>query len=229
MKYLLLLLFFTIQAFSSSIITQYYQEIYNNTSINQDFLSYKLYQQHNQWYAKETKYQDATAISPYIKKDYIQLSQETGDGRETIDIKLWQEKNALPLIVITKSYFSDNHIESSKILFLIKENQKWQIIQPLKEIGLNNFLQESMTIKELNVLKNIGIIIFYDIQKKENALFIRLAINKKLIDKVCQHDTSLQVDNPEDYLYYCKHLQKKLKPPMQFRWNEQKQQLLRYQ
>ncbi|CAA6799266.1 MAG: Unknown protein [uncultured Sulfurovum sp.] len=226
MKYLVLSLFLTIKAFSTPIIIQYYQEIYNDTSINHDILTYKLYQKYNHWHAKETKYQDALSIVPYIKEDSIQLSQEMGDGRETIDIKLWGEKGTAPLMVMTKNYFSDKHLQSSKITFLVKEYKKWHKITPLKEIGLESFLQETMSIKDLNVLKSIGIIIFYDIQQKGNSLFLRLAINKKIINKICQHDTSLKVDNREDYLYYCESLQGKLKPPIHFIWNGQKQQLI---
>lgn len=236
MKYLLFSLLFTIQAFSTeafstqpfftSTIIHYYQEIYNDTSINKGILTYKLYQQHHQWYAKETKYQDALSIVPYIKEDSIQLSQEMGDSRETIDIKLWEQQGTAPLMVMTKNYFSDNHIESSTITFLIKEHKKWHQITPLKEIRLENFLQGSMSIKDLNVLKAIGVLVFYDIQQRENALFVRLAINKKFINRVCQHDRSLQVDNREEYLYYCENLQGELKPPIHFIWNGQKQQLI---
>lgn len=216
MKSVILILLFGLHLLAKPIMVQYYQEIKNSKITPKNLLSYKLLIKHKQWIAKEMQYQDSKIISPYIKKQYMQIVQEMGDGKEIVVLKLFKNKKNLPLICMTKNLFSAKSVANSKLSCFIKEKKQWHKRDLIPKDDVSIFLSDSMSIKDLKIIKNIGINLFYSISNDKDTIIVRKAINSKEIELICKEDSSIEVDNRDDYLYYCKNLKGKLKPTFQY-------------
>ena len=161
MRYIVLKLFFLmslslyLNASPSNTITPpmiyYYHELQKSKIVPKEYLSYKIFKMHNSWHAKEVQYEDATTVTPYMEDKYLQIDQESGDGVEILSLKLWKNNNNKPLICITKNLLYQN----SKIICVSKEHKKWYRVGFTPQEDISVFLSDDMSIKDLNILKNI--------------------------------------------------------------------------
>jgi len=189
-------------------MVKYYQEIDQSQILPKEYLTYKLFKKHNYWKAKEIQYEDAQTVIPYIKDEYLQIDQETANGFEILSLKLWEYKVKRPLVCITKNLF----FQSSEIFCVSKEKDKWYKVNFMPKDDVSIFLSDDMSIKDLKILKNINMTLYYGISDKNDFIVVAKNINSKEVKNICSKDSSIDIDNRDDYLYYCNHLENRLKP-----------------
>jgi hypothetical protein len=214
MKYLVLGCLLHLQIYAAS-IAEHYKEL--SDTLKSPLLSYKLFQKKGQWQAKEVQFEDARLLTPFIQKSYMQMWQETGDGREIIEVKRWLLQNGTPLLGVRKDLHSGGFVEKSETDFFIKKGQRWQETDALPRLMIRDFIPAGMPSKTASVLNHIGAMIVYAIPTEmESEVVVRILVDTKKIERICQNDPSIRVDNIEEYRYYCEQIAGKLLPPVRF-------------
>jgi len=201
-------------------VVDYYREL---QAIERFELDYPLRKKGKGWVTRNLSWDSDVAAIVDTKSGYIFFSDEgTGGGNYETQIVLWRKTGGAPLIGIAEVGYDGAYPGGSRLRFFDKFDGNWTQITDyvMPEIGISDFLDDDMTIADLNALKGIRSDVYYVLPRKGTTIRAYLVTRDTYANAVCNDEDWFNPGDPAPYLRYCKTMQGRIETLIRVEWNK---------